>query len=293
MPTVHGENIVIRILDKSRALMSLDQLGFSAGNTALLARMLKRPEGIIIVTGPTGSGKTTTLYAILTHINSLERNIMTLEDPIEYELSLVRQAQVRDGTGMNFADGVRAMLRQDPDVIFIGEVRDNATASMALRAAMTGHQVFSTLHTNDAAGAIPRLHDLGLGHGLLSGNIIGVIAQRLARTLCDCATPRPATPEECRILGADPADPPQLRQPVGCEACRFTGYRGRIAVHEILPLNKELDEMILSGASLNQVRSEARKAGYIPLVEDGLQKVLSGQLTIESLMRTVDVTERL
>jgi general secretion pathway protein E/type IV pilus assembly protein PilB len=294
LPTVHGENIVLRILDKSRALMSLTDVGFSDVNLKLLQRLLKRPEGIIIVTGPTGSGKTTTLYAVLNFISTLERNIMTLEDPVEFEMPLIRQAQVREGTGLNFADGVRAMLRQDPDVIFIGEVRDNATASMALRAAMTGHQVYSTLHTNDAAGAIPRLHDLGLPHGMLAGNIIGIIAQRLVRKVCPiCATQRPANAEEIRILGADPANPPMVTQAVGCDECRNTGYKGRVAVHEILPLTQELDEMIISGAPLAQVRAAARPHGFIPMSEDGIGKVLSGVTTIESLMRSVDLTDRM
>jgi general secretion pathway protein E/type IV pilus assembly protein PilB len=294
LPTVNGENIVIRILDKSRALMTLETLGFSDHNMVLLERLLLRPEGIIIVTGPTGSGKTTTLYAVLNKVSSLERNIMTLEDPVEYELPLIRQSQVREGTGMNFSDGVRAMLRQDPDIIFIGEVRDQATASMALRAAMTGHQVYSTLHTNDAASAIPRLHDLGLEHGLLAGNIIGIIAQRLVRKICGkCGSTRLATPEECHIFGLDAADPPTIGHAVGCDECRFTGYKGRIAVHEILPINSEIDEMILSGASLAQVRTEARRHGFVPLAEDGIGKVLGGQITLQSLMRTVDVTSRL
>ncbi|OIQ89138.1 putative type II secretion system protein E [mine drainage metagenome] len=293
LPTVHGENIVIRILDKSGALLSIESLGFSEGNLALLQRLLKRPEGIVLVTGPTGSGKTTTLYGVLNHISSLERNIMTLEDPVEYELPLIRQSQVREGTGVSFADGVRALLRQDPDVIFIGEVRDRDTAVMALRAAMTGHQVFSTLHTNDAAGAIPRLHDLGLDHGLLAGNIIGVVAQRLARRLCSCAGKRPATDEECRIFGVDPKDPPQIGQPVGCETCRYTGYKGRIAVHEILPMNTELDELVLRGAPLSQVRDAARRYGFRTMAEDGIGKVLAGVLSLDSLMRTVDLSGRL
>ncbi len=294
LPTVNGENIVIRILDKSRSMMGLDMLGFSAHNLKLLDRMLLRPEGIIIVTGPTGSGKTTTLYAVLNKISTLERNIMTLEDPVEYELPLIRQSQVREGTGMNFSDGVRAMLRQDPDVIFIGEVRDTATAQMALRAAMTGHQVYSTLHTNDAASAIPRLHDLGLEHGLLAGNIIGIIAQRLVRRICKiCAKTRPATAEECHIFGVDPANPPIVSQAVGCDQCRMTGYKGRLAVHEILPINSEIDEMIINGASLAQVRTEARRHGYVSLAEDGINKVLEGLSTLEALMRTVDVTSRM
>jgi type II secretory ATPase GspE/PulE/Tfp pilus assembly ATPase PilB-like protein len=293
MPTVHGENIVIRILDKSRSVISVDALGLSDSNHALLHKLIRKPEGIIIVTGPTGSGKTTTLYAVLNHLNSLERNIMTLEDPVEYEVQLMRQGQVRDGTAMNFADGVRSILRQDPDIIFIGEVRDNATAAMALRASMTGHQVFTTLHTNDAAGAIPRLHDLGLSHGLLAGNIIGIIAQRLVRSLCACATQRPASAEECRIFGIDAADPPLIGEPAGCPDCRFTGYKGRLAVHEILPMNRVLDEMVLSGASLAQVRAEAREFGYIPILEDGVEKILQGLITLDSLGRAVDITERL
>jgi len=185
-------------------------------------------------------------------------------------------------------------LRQDPDVIFIGEVRDNATAAMALRASMTGHQVFTTLHTNDAAGAIPRLHDLGLSHGLLAGNIIAIVAQRLARTLCvHCSTKRAASIDECRILGVDPNAPPQIGQPVGCPECRFTGYKGRMAVHEILPMNRVLDEMVLTGASLVNVRERARKFGYIPIVEDGMNKILQGHLTLDSLGRSVDITDRL
>ena len=294
LPTVHGENIVIRILDKSRAVISIEKLGLSESNRKLLHKLILRPEGIIIVTGPTGSGKTTTLYAVLSHINSLERNIMTLEDPVEYEVALMRQGQVREGTGMNFADGVRAMLRQDPDVIFIGEVRDNATASMALRASMTGHQVYTTLHTNDAAGAIPRLHDLGLSHGLLSGNMIGILAQRLVRKLCvECSTKRPATAEECRIMGLDAAHPPDIGQSVGCPECRFTGYKGRLAVHEILPMNRVLDEMILTGVSLVEVRNEAKKYGYIPIAEDGIGKILEGHISLESLGRSVDLTDRM
>ena len=294
MPTSHGENIVLRILDKSKSLMGIPQLGLSENNEALLLKMLKRPEGIIIVTGPTGSGKTTTLYGILAHINSLDVNIMTLEDPVEYELPLIRQAQVREGTGMNFADGVRALLRQDPDIIFIGEVRDKDTATMALRASMTGHQVFTTLHTNDAAGALPRLGDLGLDATLMAGNIIGILAQRLSRRLCpSCREMKTANAEECRILGADPAHPPKIGHPKGCEACRHTGYKGRLALHEILPMNKELDEMVIEGASMNMIRQASRKYGFIPMADDGIGKVLKGLISVEELIGTVDVTDRL
>ncbi len=294
LPTVHGENIVMRILDKSRALMALETLGFSDHNLKLLERLLLRPEGIIVVTGPTGSGKTTTLYAVLNKISSLERNIMTLEDPVEYELPLIRQSQVREGTGMNFSDGVRALLRQDPDIIFIGEVRDQATASMALRAAMTGHQVYSTLHTNDCASA----------HSSSARSWP-------ASTACWPATSSASSPSDWCAACADLWDDTRRhgrgmshlrRRPCrsatdrpcrGLRGLPFTGYKGRLAVHEMLPINTEIDEMILSGASLAQVRSEARRHGFIPLAEDGIAKVLAGHTTLESLMRTVDVTSRL
>ncbi|MBF0335948.1 MAG: Flp pilus assembly complex ATPase component TadA [Alphaproteobacteria bacterium] len=294
LPTVHGENIVMRILDKSSAQVSLDQLGFSANNFGLISRLVKRPEGIIIVTGPTGSGKTTTLYAIMNFINSLDINIMTLEDPVEYELPLIRQSQVREGTHLSFADGIRTLLRQDPDVILVGEARDAETATMALRAAMTGHQVYTTLHTNDAAGALPRLLDLGLKPNLMAGNIIGILAQRLVRRLCvECSTMVPATEEECKILKADPADPPLVGKAVGCQNCRGTGYKGRVAVVEILPMTPELDELMISGASLNKIKREAEKYGFIPMADDGLEKIRKGMTSFEGLMRSVDLTTRM
>ncbi|MGC2856819.1 GspE/PulE family protein [Novispirillum sp. DQ9] len=294
LPTVHGENLVLRILDKSSATVPLQSLGFTPENFGLLTRMIKRPEGIIIVTGPTGSGKTTTLYAVLNFINSLQLNIMTLEDPVEYELSLIRQSQIREGTNMTFAEGIRTLLRQDPDVILIGEVRDADTAVMALRAAMTGHQVYTTLHTNDAAGAIPRLMDLGMRPSLMAGNIIGIVAQRLSRKLCDeCKRPRPATPEECRILGVAPDAPPTIFEPVGCPSCRNTGHKGRIAVSEILPFNEAIDEMIARDEPLSAIRREAMKYGFVPMVDDGVRKVLEGTLSIPALMKAVDVTDRL
>ncbi len=293
LPTVHGENMVLRILDRSSAQVDLSALGYSRHNFDLLVKLVKRPEGIIIVTGPTGSGKTTTLYSIMNYINSLDLNIMTLEDPVEFELPLIRQSQIREGSSMNFAEGIRSLMRQDPDVILVGEVRDSETASMALRAAMTGHQVYTTLHTNDAAGAIPRLVDLGMRPTLMSGNIIGVIAQRLARKLCSCKRSAPATPEECRILGVDPADPPVIAHPTGCEKCRHTGHSGRVAISEILPFTPEVDEMIIADASLSAIRREARKYGFIPMVEDGIAKVLDGIISVDALVKTVNITDRL
>jgi general secretion pathway protein E/type IV pilus assembly protein PilB len=294
LPTVHGENLVLRILDKSSAQVDLKDLGYSQHNFDMLTRMVKRPEGIIIVTGPTGSGKTTTLYAIMNYINSLDLNIMTLEDPVEFELSLIRQSQIREGSQMTFADGIRTLMRQDPDVILVGEVRDGDTAGMAVRAAMTGHQVYTTLHTNDAAGAIPRLMDLGLRPSLMAGNIIGVVAQRLGRKLCeDCRVFKTATEDECRILGLDPADPPQIGHAVGCSKCRGTGYRGRVGVSEILPFNDTIDEMIIAEAPLSHIREQARQFGFIPMVEDGIGKVLDGTMSIDALTKAVNITDRL
>jgi general secretion pathway protein E/type IV pilus assembly protein PilB len=294
LPTVSGENLVLRILDKSSALVPLEALGFTPENFALLTRLVRRPEGIIIVTGPTGSGKTTTLYSVMNYINSLSLNIMTLEDPVEYELSLIRQSQVREGTGMSFAEGIRTLLRQDPDVILVGEVRDADTATMALRAAMTGHQVYTTLHTNDAAGAIPRLVDLGMRPSLMAGNVIGILAQRLGRKLCvECRREHRATEEECRILGVDPAAPPTIFEPVGCDACRGTGHKGRIAIAEILPFNDAVDEMIIRDEPLTHIKREAANNGFVPMVEDGVRKVLEGKISVQSLTKVVDVTARL
>jgi len=294
LPTVYGENIVIRVLDHARSLQPLDSLGFSEGNIDQLRRLLKRPEGIVIITGPTGSGKTTTLYSMLREISSVEVNIMTLEDPVEFQLPLIRQTQVHEQIGLTFAQGIRTMLRQDPDIVFVGEMRDDETAQMALRAGMTGHQVFSTLHTNDAVGVIPRLIDLGLKPSMLAGNIICAIAQRLARRLCpDCRETRTATADECRLLGVDPAAPPTIGKAVGCPACRGTGYRGRVAIAELLRFTSELDDLITASAPRSAIIALAREQGFVSMAEDGIRKVLLGDISVESLIRAVDVTARL
>ncbi len=294
LPTVHGENIVLRVLDKTHSLVPLDQLGISAPNIALIERTLKRPSGIFIVTGPTGSGKTTTLYTLLGQLSTPEVNVVTLEDPVEYQLPLLRQTQVRESTGLGFAEGVRALLRQDPDIVFIGEVRDADTAAMAVRAAMTGHQVFTTLHTNDALSAINRLAELGLPPGMIAGNVIAVLAQRLARKLCPaCKAGRPAGPEDCRILGVGPERPPSIFDPVGCDACRQTGYRGRAPVTELLPMDEELDEIVASGGTRAALKAAALNKGYRAMAEDGIAKVLAGDLSLASLARAVDLTARL
>ena len=292
-PTVHGENIVMRILDKAKSLLPLEDLGFGEHNVELLKQLLIRPEGIVIVAGPTGSGKTTTLYSILQFINSTDVNIMTLEDPVEYQLPLIRQANVRESTAMNFSDGIRSMLRQDPDILFIGEIRDSDTAQMAMRAAMTGHQVYTTLHTNNAIGVIPRLVDIGVPNYLLSGQMICCIAQRLVRKLCTaCRAPRPATADECGLLGVDAADPPALHDGVGCAECDHIGHRGRTAVVEILPINDEIDELIAVGGTRAALRAAADRNGYRTMAEDGRDKVLAGQVSLAELMRTVHLGAR-
>ncbi len=293
-PTVYGENIVARILDRNRALMQIDDLDMSEHNKRLLMRLLKRPEGIIIVTGPTGCGKTTTLYSVLSYLNKTDINIMTLEDPVEYQLPLIRQSGVREGTNMSFANGVRSMLRQDPDIIFVGEVRDSDTATMTMRASMTGHLVFTTLHTNDAYGVIPRLTDLGLQPALLSGTIICAIAQRLARRLCmACREQYTATNEECVVLGINPQKAPKLYRHTGCSICYHSGYKGRIAVHEILPIDSEIDDMIARSASRKEILGYAVEHGFIPMAEDGILKVLAGITDLEEIMGTVNLTHRM
>ena len=292
-PTVHGENIVMRILDKAKSLVDLDQLGYSEHNIKQLTKLLRKPEGIIVVTGPTGSGKTTTLYSVLNYINSVDQNIMTLEDPIEYEIPLIRQTAVSE-KGMGFAEGIKSLLRQDPDVIFVGEIRDPETAAIAIRASMTGHQVFTTLHTNDSIGVISRLKDIGVESGLLSGSLICCVAQRLVRILCkNCKEKEKATEQECHIIGANSGDDVYLYKAKGCDKCGNTGYKGRVAISEILSISKEIDEMIALNATSNAIIEQAVKEGFISMAEDGINKVIEGITDIDELIRNVDMTERL
>ncbi len=293
-PTIHGENIVLRILDKKKALLPMEKLGYSEHNVKTLQVALKRPEGIIIVTGPTGSGKTTTLYSILNYINKPDVNIMTLEDPVEYQLPMIRQTNIREGAAMDFASGIKAILRQDPDIIFVGEVRDEETAEMAMRAAMTGHQVFTTLHTNDAIGALPRLIDIGMKPKILAGNIICCVAQRLARRLCDkCKEKRQATAEECRIMEVDGKNPPEIGKRVGCEICSFTGYKGRVALSEVILVDSGLDEMVAREASRGEMLRHLFKNGFVSMAQDGIQRVIAGTTDLDEIIDTVDLTERL
>ncbi|MFO1381209.1 MAG: ATPase, T2SS/T4P/T4SS family [Chitinivorax sp.] len=293
-PTIYGENIVLRILDRLRSLVPIDALGLPEDSLSLLKLMIARPEGIILVTGPTGSGKTTTLYSILNYVNSEGVNIMTLEDPVEYPMAMIRQTNVHEAAKMDFANGIRSMMRQDPDIILVGEIRDHETAEMAFRAAMTGHQVYSTLHTNSAIGAIPRLLDIGVLPDIMAGNIIGVIAQRLVRKLCaHCKQPYQPDDFELRLLGLDPASaPPQLFQASGCEKCDHQGYRGRVAIQELLKMDSELDEMIARRASVREIRQAALQRGFRPLAEDAIRRVVEGVTSLDEISRVVDLTDR-
>lgn len=294
MPTVHGENIVCRVLDQSASIKRLDELGFSEHNLKLIHKSLARPEGIIIVTGPTGSGKTTSLYSMLNTVNTVDVNIMTLEDPVEYSLPMIRQAAVRDSVGFGFGDGVKALLRQDPDIIFIGEVRDAVTAQQALKAAMTGHQVFTTLHTNDCFGAIPRLLDLGLQPGMLAGAIISSFAQRLVRRVCPhCKKEKRASPEECKLLAMDPENPPVIFDAVGCKQCKNTGYKGRVAVVEILFMDEDMDDVIAANGHKSLLKKVAREKGFRSMLDDGIEKVLEGTTTLDALKTVVNFTDRM
>jgi general secretion pathway protein E/type IV pilus assembly protein PilB len=296
-PTIHGENMVLRILDRHKGIVPLDRVGLDEAQMEQLRRMMARPEGIILVTGPTGSGKTTTLYSMLNHINEEGINIMTLEDPVEYPMAMIRQTSVAEAAKLDFANGIRSMMRQDPDVILVGEIRDADTAEMAFRAAMTGHQVFSTLHTNSALGAIPRLLDIGVLPDILAGNIIGVIAQRLVRKLCPhCRKPYTPGKEELRMLGIEqfrqgPA--PVLYHASGCQLCDYQGYRGRIAIMEILRMDDDLDDLVLRRATHREIRMAAATKGFRTLADDGLRRVIEGVTALEEVMRVIDLTERM
>ncbi|VAW82849.1 Type II secretion system protein E [hydrothermal vent metagenome] len=293
-PTMHGENIVLRILDRNKGIVPLDKLGLSESSLATLRLMMARPEGILMVTGPTGSGKTTTLYSMLNYVNNESVNIMTLEDPVEYPMPMIRQTSVNTAAKLDFASGIRSMLRQDPDIILVGEVRDEDTADMALRAAMTGHQVYSTLHTNSAVGAIPRLLDLGIVPDILAGNIIGIIAQRLVRKLCpQCKQEDKPKDLERHLLGLKDSESPTIYRANGCSHCNNFGYKGRIAITELLKVDPGMDDLISRRASRREIHNYAMDNGFEPIAEDGLRRVLDGSTTLEDVSRVVDLTDRL
>jgi general secretion pathway protein E/type IV pilus assembly protein PilB len=290
-PTIWGENIVLRILDREKSIISLEQMRLPKQVMAKLNLMLARPEGILVITGPTGSGKTTTLYSLLAKLNVESVNIMTLEDPVEYPVALMRQTSVSETARMDFANGIRSIMRQDPDIILVGEIRDRDTAEMAFRAAMTGHQVFTTLHTNSALGAFPRLLDIGIVPDIMAGNVIGVIAQRLVRALCtNCKEAYVPNPEERQVLGRDLDPELKLFRPVGCVKCSHRGYRGRTAVMEILHMDADLDELVARRATPRDLREAALAKGFRSLAEEGIQRVIEGITSLAEVARAIDLT---
>ncbi|MFQ3668276.1 MAG: GspE/PulE family protein, partial [Fimbriimonadaceae bacterium] len=288
VPNKHGPRIVLRILDRSISLRPLESLGFRIDNLALFRNMIRRPHGLVLVTGPTGSGKTTTLYAALDELRSETTNIMTCEDPIEYDIDGISQAQINEKVGLTFAKLLRAALRQDPDVILVGEIRDAETAETAIRASLTGHLVLSTLHCNTAISAVPRLLDMGVDPYLLSTCLVGVTAQRLVRRLCPrCATAARLDDEAREMMILAGADPEGARDPGACPRCMDSGYRGRVAVHEVMPIGGALSEAIASQAPVEHVRQLARQAGYRPMLADALYRVAAGETSIAEVKRMI------
>jgi len=286
IPMLHGEAVVLRLLDRSAALLGLENLAMAQRDMALWEHVLHLPHGIILVTGPTGSGKTTTLYAALSHINDVDRKIITIEDPIEYHLAGINQIQVSNKAGLTFARGLRSILRHDPDVILIGEIRDHETAEIAVQASLTGHLVFSTLHTNDAPGALTRLVDMGIEPYLVASSLELILAQRLVRLICPhCKKPIPDL-EAWRERAREEDDLPQvLYHGVGCEHCQGTGYHGRRAIFEMMPVTEEIRALILERASAGQVRQEAVRQGMLGLRDDGMRLVRAGLTTVEEVLR--------
>lgn len=285
MPTVYGEKIVIRLLDRNATVISKHDLGFSVDNMALLEQIIQNPHGIILVTGPTGSGKTTTLYTILRELNAIGRNIITIEDPVEYRLNGVNQSQVNVKAGYTFASGLRSILRQDPDIIMIGEIRDAETAEIAVRAAITGHLVLSTIHTNDAVSTISRLMDMGIEPYMVSSSMVGVIAQRLVRRICpNCRESYHPSSGEKQSLGIQDEET-LLYRGRGCAACGNSGYKGRTAIHEILPMREKIKEAIDTGMPMVDIKKLAQTLGTITLRESCRELVLSGVTTMDELLR--------
>ncbi len=293
-PTIHGENIVLRVLDRERSIIPLERMGLRTTTLEQLKLMMTRPEGILVVTGPTGSGKTTTLYSLLSHQNTESVNIMTLEDPVEYPVTQMRQTSVAEVNKIDFANGIRSIMRQDPDIILVGEVRDSDTATMAFRAAMTGHQVFTTLHTNSALGAFPRLMDIGISPDIMAGNIIGVVAQRLVRVLCPhCKEPAKPSDDERKILGVKRNEAIQIFKHKGCNRCNQTGYRGRMAIMELLRIDSDMDSLIARRAHFDELRKMALEKGFNTLADDGVRRILEGYTSVEEVMRVIDLTSRI
>jgi len=288
IPAMEGENIVLRVLDREKVVVRLDEVGFSAEQREMFRQAVARPNGIVLVTGPTGSGKTTTLYAGLLEIDALEKNVMTLEDPVEYRIPVIRQTQVNPRTGYTFATGLRALLRQDPDVILVGEIRDPETAELAARAAMTGHLVLSTLHTNDAASALPRLIDMGVAPYLLPSTIIAVISQRLVRRPCPhCKVSMTPDADAFASFARDP-EPGEFVTAVGCPRCNRTGYQGRLPIAEFLCMSPAVIDLVMAGASSSAITEAARQEGMVDIRQDGYEKARRGETTLAEVRRVAE-----
>ncbi len=290
LPTINGEKVVLRVLDLAQAQKGINELGLSEDNILNFQKMIQYPYGMILITGPTGSGKTTTLYALLNQLNRDELNIITVEDPVEYQLAEINQVQVNEKTGLTFARGLRAILRQDPNVIMVGEIRDSETAQIAIRAALTGHLVLSTLHTNTAANVITRLSDMGIEKYLISSSLVGIVAQRLVRRVCPrCAINYEATIEEREfLLQAGIKEPLNLKKGTGCGYCNQTGYYGRIAIHEVLLIDEEIKKMIINNEGESMIIKYAKDNNHFQtLLEDGIKKVLMGETTVSEVIDTV------
>jgi general secretion pathway protein E len=286
MPTVHGESIVMRLLQRASVFLPLERLGFPSATLARFEALIRRPHGIVLVTGPTGSGKTTTLYGALDKINSPDRKIITVEDPVEYQLKGVNQIPVRPKIGLSFASGLRHIVRQDPDVIMVGEIRDLETAEIAIQAALTGHLVFSTLHTNDAAGAVTRLQDMGCEPYLVASVLNGVLAQRLVRRICPaCRAPDHPDPADLLAIGVTDATGVELFHGKGCDDCRGTGYRGRLGIYELFRVTEDARGLILRKAPTGEIRRHAVERGMATLRADGWAKASAGVTTVAEILR--------
>ena len=292
LPTVHGEKVVIRILDRSNVFNKVSDIGLEDDTLKDYQALIKQPSGLILLTGPTGSGKTSTLYGSINELNTADSNIITIEDPVEYQLEGINQVQVNSPIGLTFAAGLRSILRQDPNIIMVGEIRDRETAENSVRAALTGHLVFSTLHTNSAIEAVPRLLDMGVESYLIVSSLSGVMAQRLVKKVCkDCATTRPATLVEKEIFERRHQTIEHITYGKGCDACRQTGYRGRMAIHELIVMNEELKQLMMNKATIQELKAHIRQKGTRFLIDDGLIKVKAGKTTLEEVLRVAAADE--
>ena len=290
LPGLHGEKVVLRVLDKNQGIFDLEGLGMSDGNLNTFEKLLKSTNGLILVTGPTGSGKTTSLYSALSYLNSIEKNIVTIEDPVEYQMDIINQNEVRNDINLGFAKLLKHILRQDPDIIMVGEIRERETAEIAVQAALTGHLVLSTLHTNDSVGAVTRMIDMGVEPYLLSSALIGVIAQRLVRTICpDCRTESVAPPSIIETYGWQDKGRVRLARGRGCNRCYDSGYKGRMGIHETLDTSPELQNMIMSNPGRDDLTAFMKERGMVSLFQDGMERVLEGRTTIDEVSRSISI----